>query len=264
MGPQRCPRASTVGTMDCASAAPSSQGKGLTPPAAADGATRTAPARAPQALSSAKAAMADAVQDMDFLSMVTLAQEHGAKVVNVRASGLYKLTPLHMAVRQGKMAYVRVLVHHDADLQARDWSNWTPLMYTARFAPGVSKTRDGVEDTVFVAMARLLVRSGADVNAHHCFGTALHICAERNNLELAKVLLEHGADVNDQHSLLRKSPLHVAVMRRSMDVAELLLAAGASVDCRDEHDLTPLNYAAKFERVNFIALLLDYGVDAND
>jgi ankyrin repeat protein len=261
MGPQRCPRASTVGTMDCGGVAPP-QGKGLPPPS--DGATRTAPARAPHAISSAKAAMADAVQDMDFLSIVTLAQKHDSQVVNVRASGIYKLTPLHMAVRQGKLAYVRVLVDHDADLQARDWSNWTPLMYTARFAPGLSETRDGVEGNVFVAMARFLLQSGADVNAHHCFGTALHICAERNNLELAKVLLEHGADVNDQHSLLRKSPLHVAVMRRSMDVAELLLAAGASVYCRDEHDLTPLNYAAKFESVNFIGLLLDYDVDAND
>jgi ankyrin repeat protein len=213
---------------------------------------------------SSRAAMAAAVQNVDFLSIVALARSHGMDVVNVRASGLYKLAPLHMAVRQAKLDYARALIQCGADVHARDWSNWTPLMYTARFAPRTLRTpADRDAHLAYLGIARLLLLSGADVNARYSFGTALHICADSNNLELARMLVERGADINEQRSLSRKSPLHVAAMRRSMDVAELLLIAGARVNCVDEHGLTPLHYAAKFGSAHFISLLLEYGAEAS-
>lgn len=56
--------------------------------------------------------------------------------------------------------------------------------------------------------------------------TGLHLAAERNNVELARVLIDSGADIEAQ-SAWGASPLEWAATVGSADVAELLLAHGA-------------------------------------
>lgn len=54
-------------------------------------------------------------------------------------------------------------------------------------------------------------------------GTALHIAAEKNMVELAKRLLDYGADCNSINRKTGRTPLHVAVINKHAAIVSLLL-----------------------------------------
>ena len=56
----------------------------------------------------------------------------------------------------------------------------------------------------FEAIVKMLIESGADVNAQGgIYGTALQIASERGSEAIVKMLIESGADVNAQGGDLR-------------------------------------------------------------
>jgi uncharacterized protein len=93
-------------------------------------------------------------------------------------------TALHLAIFGGQEESARVLLEHGADpdaLATAEIARVRPLG-TAAFVRSTP-------------MARLLLDSGADVNARAEGGfTALHSAAEHDDDELARLLLERGAD----------------------------------------------------------------------
>lgn len=68
----------------------------------------------------------------------------------------YRLTPLHVASRNGEMEMVRTLLDRDADIEARDFLDRTPIHLAAMWDR---------QDIV-----RLLARRGADVNSKDRWG----------------------------------------------------------------------------------------------
>jgi len=74
--------------------------------------------------------------------------------------------------------------------------------------------------------------------------TPLHLAASRGHLDVARLLVESGADV-DARSEFGYTPLHVAAMEGYLDVARLLVESGADVDARDKKGRTPLDLARK-------------------
>lgn len=90
------------------------------------------------------------------------------------------LAPLHIAVRQGKVELVDLLLRHGAD----------PNLHAGPFGTALNFTED-------CEMARLLVANGADVNARNGLGaTPLFLAMDRHRDNLFTMLIEARADVN--------------------------------------------------------------------
>src|SRR5262249_5719061 len=124
--------------------------------------------------------------------------------------------PLGLAVFFRHMQTVEVLLAAGAEVNtaSRETMKVTPL-------PSAAAARR-------VAIARLLIAHGADVNAgqaESCF-TPLHEAAANGDIEFATLLLEHGAKINAKMKD-GKTPLDFAVSRNQNEIAAFLRGRGA-------------------------------------
>lgn len=97
-------------------------------------------------------------------------------------------TPLHVAVEKGDKVLVRMLLEHNAKVNAMDSRNgWTPLFIAVA-------NKD-------IKMLGILVEFGAKVNAQSYSGnSALHIATGRGYTDVVKVLVQYGADLSLKNS----------------------------------------------------------------
>ena len=134
--------------------------------------------------------------------------------------------------------------------------------------PGWLPLGAAIEELEFggsVDMVRLLVASGADVNAPYINTkiTALHAAMFTENIEVIQLLLDASADPNllsDED----RSPLRFAVERRSLDMAARFLRHGAAASINKSGGfcgLTALGMAASTLQVPMLKLLLSAGAD---
>ncbi len=129
--------------------------------------------------------------------------------------------PLGLAAFFGQLAVLRYLLEQGADPN-RSASN------AMRVAPLHSAVAFG-DPQLAGAMARLLVESGAQVNAVQQGGwTPLHEVADKDQLETAELLLANGADPNAR-SDDGLTPLALARRKSFARMAALLQQHGASV-----------------------------------
>lgn len=94
-------------------------------------------------------------------------------------------TPLTVAAERGDAAEVRKLIASGVDLNERDKSGYTALVWAARNGS--------------MGVAKALIEARADVNARDCAingWTPLMHAIHKNNNEMARLLMDRGADVN--------------------------------------------------------------------
>lgn len=97
-------------------------------------------------------------------------------------------------------------------------------------------------------LARVLIQSGADVNAKApSYGQASNVVTG------PKI---HGADHPDEEG---ETPLHVAAAAGRADVIELLLDNRASINVTDENQASPLDHAVSAGSVDAVRVLLQRG-----
>uniref|UniRef100_A0A3B3QHP8 Poly [ADP-ribose] polymerase n=1 Tax=Paramormyrops kingsleyae TaxID=1676925 RepID=A0A3B3QHP8_9TELE len=206
-------------------------------------------------------------------------------------------TPLHFAAGYNRVAVVDYLLHHGADVHAKDKGGLVPLHNACSYG--------------HYEVAELLVRHGASVNVADLWKfTPLHEAAAKGKYEICKLLLKHGADPTkknrdgntpldmvkegdtDIQDLLRgdaalldaakkgclarvqklcspenincrdtqgrnSTPLHLAAGYNNLEVAEYLLEHGADVNAQDKGGLIPLHNAASYGADDIRALLMD-------
>ena len=193
---------------------------------------------------------------------VRLLLENGA---DANKPSLLGRTPLLVAAgTYGSIETVRLLLEREATVDAADTTGLTPVIAAA-----------GVND---VAVVKLLVEKGANINARATIGaavTALMGAAGNGNADLTRFLLVRKADVHaispDRSGTVNNGPvafgnataLHVAVGSGDLETVRLLLDAGADVNARDVRGLTPLVFAVATDRpsADIIRLLLARGAD---
>lgn len=163
--------------------------------------------------------------------------------------------PLHAAATGGCHGSARILLEagFDVNEQAGDWA--TPLMAAY-----------GSES---IAVMTLLIDAGAEVNARvkRLGFTTLVLAARAYFIEGVKLLLKSGADVNAVDALA--TPLIAAVGFGNEEVVKLLLKSGADPNLASEidytrHDIkyrTPLTCAVGNQRQDIVKLLLEAGAD---
>jgi len=108
---------------------------------------------------------------------------------------------------------------------------------------------------------------GVDVNSKH-FGrgtTALILACQQqggNFAEVVALLVDAGALVNSE-SHDRRTPIAMAAKGGGMNVVRLLIASGADVNVRSARGETPLMWSLLVFNEGLVDLLLDSGADAN-
>jgi uncharacterized protein len=114
-----------------------------------------------------------------------------------------------------------------------------------------------------VAATRALLAQHVDWNASEADGTtALHIAAQRDNLEIANLLLAAGASVQAA-TRYNVTPLSLACTNGSAAMIDRLLAAGADPNSTSEQGQTALMTAALTGKVDAVKLLLAHGAKVN-
>lgn len=196
-------------------------------------------------------------------------------------------TPLIEAAQFCRLATVKVLLDHGADLNARNKQGITPLLamqslqINDQSSPQLQKMV-AQQRADRLTLLKLLLAKGADANARDEKGwTALHHAVVNHRikynpmLDVVTVLLTK-IDVNAQDKE-GKTPLHYAASYNNLASAQLLLANGAQVNAQGNDGGTPLHDAVSMmvnidgntgkvtvePRTPMITLLVSKGADVN-
>ena len=167
------------------------------------------------------------------------------------------VTPLIVAVRNGNLDCVKVLLKYGADIEERgdfmhNFKCCTPLFIAA--------TCGNVE------ILRFLVENGANVNATDDFGLTPLMAAVANQLlDAVTFLIDQGADVNLLDSS-GSTALHyaseVSFDPSSCLIVKQLINRGANINAVTNDDkLTPLMLACKNKNVSVVNCLLQNGAN---
>jgi ankyrin repeat protein len=182
-------------------------------------------------------------------------------------------TSLHYATLKGEAKMLGLLLHRNADVNAREeygstalhnaaWKGHTEAMKVLLDAGADVHTKDKDRSTALHCAAwnghteamKMLLDAGADVNAKEDVdggSTPLHNAACMGYTEAVKVLLDAGADVNAQREKDGYTTLHfVAESNKMMSTSEeaqelvrLLLKTNANVQAQAKDGRTPLQVA---------------------
>ncbi|KAF2895346.1 hypothetical protein ILUMI_10827, partial [Ignelater luminosus] len=93
--------------------------------------------------------------------------------------------------------------------------------------------------------------------------TALHLAAERGDLQLAQKLLSYSKTMVDSRDFLGATPLYIACGRENLTLVRYLLRNGADSNARTRFDTTPLHSAVRRSNIAVIQLLFKYGAQPN-
>lgn len=146
-------------------------------------------------------------------------------------------TLLHVAARRGRHDLVQHLAS-GAMVDARDASGWTALMT----AIDLGDLRTVTELIRAGADVRLLC-----VRRYDCLSCAVVLFAQepewRQREEMIRLLVASGADVNAQHIETGETPLHLATRFESLSAIATLLELGADVSAVDKDERTIVDLA---------------------
>jgi len=189
--------------------------------------------------------MYSAIRANDLRQMKALLDEG----VSADAAGPDGITPLMVAAEVGSLDAMKMLIDRRADVNARNTSGSTALMWS-------------VTDPKKV---RLLLDHGADVNVTARSGrTALIIASFANpSAEVVRMLLAKGANVAvmDQRKV---TPMNAATFGNDTATVRLLLDANADLNTADTFiGLAPLINASGNRNLEAVKLLLAKGANVN-
>jgi formylglycine-generating enzyme required for sulfatase activity len=157
-------------------------------------------------------------------------------------------SPLHKAIRDGDVSYLRDLLVNGGDeaVHATIGRGVSPLHLAAAL------------DNVKAAELCLAFGAKVDVLTNGGF-TPLHWASSRDAVRCASFLIQRGANISAQ-STKGISPLHWAANRNATNVVDLLLLHGADIHLETENGSTPLHWAVMPDPNSAAAQILAYEI----
>ena len=209
-------------------------------------------------------------------------------------------TPLQEAIMQGNELVARILIKRGAPIDDQDDEAWTPLHQTSHAAGRLNAqtgqaaiaelllnsgahidavTADSsvwgndkhcrctplllAAETNAIEVAELLIKRGADLRACGKRGaTAIHVAAAEGNMSIVRMLLDAGVEIDIREKLWNDTPLHKAARGNRLPVAQLLHERGADLRACNRGEMA-IHCAAFFGHVDFIRMMLDFGVEVD-
>ena len=163
-------------------------------------------------------------------------------------------TPLMYAADTfgGNPKAIRLLLAHEANIEAQDQDGMTPLMLA-------------VKQCSLEAIELLLV-SGAKVHIQNKDGNTALSCISPTRRDgkprqVAELLIKHGADINQRIKKGTSTPFARLCVNGQAEFVEYLIEAGANVNFRSIYGYTPIMWVARFGSAQNLLLLLDAGAD---
>ena len=216
--------------------------------------------------------------DVAMEGNVPLLEDLLAKGARIDKGDITCGTPLHHAIKGGKLAAVRYLVEKGADKEkiGSIGTRFTPLGFAAY--RGFSHIMQYLQEqgclpvdndgrTVLhcaayggkLVLAQQLVEQGADLEALNQFGqTALYYCATYGYLVFAQYLVTQGAN-KDAADQFGNTALHAATGLGRLSFVRYLHQQGAEVEKVNAKGLTPLHVAAEKDELGVMQYLLEEG-----
>jgi uncharacterized protein len=252
------------------------------------------------AASVADVRLADAVQNQDIASVLTLIAQH----LDTNAAQPDGMTALLWAAHNDDLESAKSLIQANANVKAVNRygvsaiteaaTNGDPQMLELLLKAGADPNTSLPEgDTALMLASRtgadtavkVLLEHGAKVDAKDNWHgeTALMWAAGENHPAVIRLLIEHGADMNafTTHMIwpeMKKDPAQVmskypsggltalmeAARQNSYEAAEALLQGGADPNLRDPNKLSAMLIAIANIHWDLANLLLEYGANPND
>jgi uncharacterized protein len=192
--------------------------------------------------------------------------------------------PLVAAAKSGDTNTVRALLQKKVDVNLAEADGTTALHWAVhrddiamadlliRAGAAVdASNRYGVPPLALAAingsaaMIERLLEGGANPNAAQAEGeTALMTAARSGNAAAVKALLTHGADAKAKESWRGQDALTWAAGEGHVAVAKVLLESGADVNSRSNDGYTPLAFAVRQGHADMVATLVAAGANLND
>jgi ankyrin repeat protein len=169
-------------------------------------------------------------------------KEYIAEGGNVNATYQNETTLLHCAASRGHNNIVQLLIDNDANVNAKDRQEVTPLLYAAQYAT-VSKNQ---------STAALLIVNGAIVD--------IQSAALLKNVDAVRSYLEQGGNPNAKIKG-RMTLLQMAVMSGELEMVRLLLDKGVKIIPRKSFNL--LVTALQRGHIEIFRLLVERGANVN-
>ncbi|MDY0122347.1 MAG: ankyrin repeat domain-containing protein [Sulfurimonas sp.] len=159
------------------------------------------------------------------------------------------------------------MIDNGANINARDYSNWTPLMRaieTDRTDLALLLIKKGADINLDIKgnnsiaynaayrgnipVLKLLIEKGTNPNLiNNFFGDSLlHSAVNGNQKATIETLIQLGANVNIKEKTYMKTPLHNACDKGLIEIVKILLKNGANINAKDKYGNTPLYYAIRF------------------
>lgn len=165
---------------------------------------------------------------VDYLLSICHAELEQRGLYEVLEEGIsHHVSPLWCAAVSGRLAVVKVLLRHGANVDAVSDSGSTPIRSACYIV------RHNL-NTAHFDIIRCLVRAGADVQQPNHFGGTCLINSVQSS-DLVKFLLESGVDVNAE-DVQHKTALHYAVQENRLESAKMLLHHGADPLKRSKYE----------------------------
>ena len=154
-------------------------------------------------------------------------------------------TPLHEAVRYGRVDIARLLLENGANANAMDSIGKTPILLI-------------IPEPAQQEMYPLLLKHGANANQKDMYGdTALHVAALGNApVNTLSLLMSNGASLNERNKE-GVTPLALAIESRHPAQVRFFAQNGADVYAEDMEGNTPLTKALDSENADMLKTLID-------
>ena len=189
------------------------------------------------------------------------------------------LTALHNASINNSKEIAQLLIHHGADINAKNCSGNTALFYSVKeiskemveffIHNGINVNIENFVTLYYLCGSRnmniieLLVSSGININSVNKNGqTVLHEATIFSQVELASFLISHGANVNIRDNT-GKTPLHLAGKSPNPFLVKLFIEHGADINAKDNEGKTVIHYASEIYITQVLQILIPNGVDIN-
>ena len=197
----------------------------------------------------------DGVLRNDVSAVSTILEGDNLGYWNFNVNGPFNDTLLHIAASYGNYEMCEKLLNCDADVNALNATNETPLHIAeikGIWKQKMSGNKKKHEHNEFLEICKLLLKSRKEEDIRYT--SPLHREVKNNYLELTRQHL-NSIDVNETDSM-KRTPLHVAVLFAKDKICDLLLRNGADVQVRDYYSDTPIQLAFYKERFKLREVML--------